>query len=311
MDFQDQKKLHIWRTIRGAIEFYRGHWSILQGGILLGTILGGLSLYFLDIPQTYSKQGGPSFYEILSGAAMIVQGLISLIALDIFLSLAISCHRLILLNNAHDAYHQGFLQGIREFNFSSLIFGELFQKHWTNLLKELNFFCFFLLFYLGANLLLFLGQWGGDLLSMNWDNSLPMTEHEASARIIIYLTIFPAFFYFLGRFSFVFLALVIDETQGTEWSWQEKLEWSWNKTAGYGWRLALLVGSVPTISWILYQCLAILGFQQLIFLDSYLQSFLWFFFAPIIEVAILTIAFRDLTNWKSPTLHSEETVIEG
>jgi len=300
-----QKTLLVWRTFREAIKFWLSHWTILRRGILLGTILGGFSWYFLDIPPFYNHEAEPSSYEILSGTVSVIQALISLTVLDIFLSLTISCHRLILLNNAHDAYHQGFLQGLREFNFSSFLFDDLFHKNSMHWLKEINFFCLFLFVYLGAKLVFFFGQWSVEILGLNWGNLQQGVENDALERIILSLTIFPGFFYFVGRFSLAYPALAVDWKHGLEWSWGKSLEWSWKETKGYGWQLALLVGGIPIILGMSYEFLILLGLQEMVFLDSFLQSFLWFFFSPI-EVAVLSIAFRDLTYWTPPTSQSEK-----
>jgi len=70
-----QKTLLAWPIFREAIGFYLGHWTILRRSILLGTLLGGVSWYFLDIPPSYNQEAGPSSYEILSGMVGIIQAL--------------------------------------------------------------------------------------------------------------------------------------------------------------------------------------------------------------------------------------------
>ena len=147
---------------------------------------------------------------------------------------------------------------------------------------------------MAANLVFFFGELGIGLLG----------ESEAWARILLYVTVFPVLYYFVGRVSLVCPALAVDWKEDLEWSWRKNLEWSWEETNGHGWKMVLLVGGVPIILGIVYEFLALLGFKEIVFLDSFLQSFLWFFFTPI-EIALVSIVFRELTHGIPATLPTE------
>lgn len=283
-----KNKFFVWAIIGEVLEFWRGHGSILWRPILIGTLLGGLSL-FLSENKSFPDAGAMSeFSEILNGALWIIKGSLYLLGLDIFISLAISCHRLILMKNTNDSYHQSFFHVLRELNFSFLFFNDFPQKKSIHWLREANFFFLFLSVYMGAKLVFFFGQW---VIG-------PFIDSDVWEGVLLYFIVFPGFFFCLGRYSLVCSALAIeavDMEQGLEWSWTKKLEWSWKATRGHGWHLAVLVGGVPLMIGVSYEFLAFHRIQEMIFLDSFLQSFLWFFFLPT-EMAVLSLAFRKLGN---------------
>ncbi len=286
MNELSQKHLFVWDIFRESVEFFCSHWTILRHGILLGTILGGLSLFLWEVsPFPGSLSILP---EELNALLWIPMSFLYIASFDVLLFLAISCHRLILLKDSRDSYCDDFFQAIKGWKFLSFLFLEFphaSTKHWP---RELNYFFFFIIVYLGGNLVCMLGQW---VLG-------PLIGIEALEGILPYLTVFPGFCYFLGRFSLICPAVAIDWKQDSESSWEDTLEWSWNQTEAQGWKMALLVGGLPLLLGVFYEVLIIFGIQEVALLDSLVYAFLWFFITPI-EIALLSIAFRELTGWSS------------
>ncbi len=281
------KKLLVFVTILEAMQFWRDHWIILLRGILLGTLLGGLSLFLGEIRPYFYSNAESNYYEALIVVVGIFESFLFLVSTGIFISLAISCHRLMLMRNANDQYPKLFIDWIRESRILSFFLCNFTsEKKSLYLLKELNFGCLILLVYMGGLVVLFFGQLGVGLF----------IESKVWESIIPYVAVLPGFLYLIARFSLASSALAVYGKEDSEWSWREHFEWSWEATSGHGWRIALLVGCLPIIVGVAYEVLVLVGVQEIVFLDSFLWSFLWFCFAPF-EVAVLSIAFRELTAW--------------
>ena len=92
--------------MREAIKFWRDHWPLLRRGILLGALLGGLSLVLEEIVPFPNSLRGYISTEILNGMVRILECALLFASLDILISLAISCHRLILMKDINDSYHE-------------------------------------------------------------------------------------------------------------------------------------------------------------------------------------------------------------
>ena len=266
------KTLMVGPTIQEAMQFWRSHWTILRRGILLGTFLGGLALFLDEIRTYFYSNAGFNYYDVLIGVVGMFECFLFLVCTEIFISLTISCHRLMLMRNVNDQYQKLFIDWLKESRILSFFFGNFTsEKKALYMLKELNFGCFIFLVYMAALVVLFFGQLAVGLF----------IENEVWKSIIPYVTVFPCFLYFIGRFSFASPALAVYE-EDSEWSWREHLEWSWEETIGHGWKIAMLLGALPIIVGIAYEFLVLLGLQEIVILDSFLWSFLWFFFTPIV-----------------------------
>jgi len=279
--------LLIWPTIQEALQFWRDHWCILRRGIFLGTIVGGLALFLDEIRSYFYANAGFNYSDVLIGVVGMFESFMFLVSTEIFISLTISSHRLILMRNDNDQYATLVIHWLKESRILSFFFGNFTSEKLACYgIKHINVGCFIFLIYMGAWLVLFLGQLIVGLF----------IENEVGKSIIPYVTIFPVVFYFIGRFSLACPALAVYGKEDSEWSWRENWEKSWEETTGHGWKIALLIGGLPIILGIGYELLVLLGIQEIAFLDSFLWAFLWFFFTPI-ETAILSIVFRELTNW--------------
>lgn len=94
--------------------------------------------------------------------------------------------------------------------------------------------------------------------------------------------------YFVACYCLVFPATAVDQ----HWT----LDWSWEHTTGNEWRLVSLVGILPLVLMVLYCLPSYTGSAQLGLLLSSLEFFLLYLFT-FFEIVILSIAFRELTNW--------------
>jgi len=274
-----QKKLPIWATIREALEFFRNHWSTLWSWILLGALLGGLAGCFLTFFDSNSLETEKNTLMNLGEVLGIVLG-ISSILISIFL--AIACHRLILLENGNGVYPA-------KFNFSE---------------RELNFFWYLLVISGGLILVGIPGLIIFEIITHVWEGLNQLLEEkewmkEFVRNVIVHLP----WIYFFGRYGLVFPAIAVDMNK--ERSWQRDLDWSWEMSKGNEWRLALLVGGLPFFLDLVTSAISILGMSQWMYFDSFVGAFLGVVSIPL-EVAVLSIAFRELTNWtpSSPPFES-------
>lgn len=109
--------------------------------------------------------------------------------------------------------------------------------------------------------------------------------------------VFP-FYYLFGRWVLVFPAIAIDQ--------DPKLSWSWKQTKGNGLRMFILVGFLPLTVGNLWYLLPFIGLSEFPVFSSFLGSFVLFVFTPV-EVVVISIAFRELTNWTPSAPLSEST----
>jgi cbb3-type cytochrome oxidase subunit 3 len=108
------------------------------------------------------------------------------------------------------------------------------------------------------------------------------------------------FYYILGRWVLVFPAIAIDQ--------EPKLGWSWKQTKGNSWRMFILVGFLPLTVGHFWYLLPFIGLSEFPVFSSFLTSFVLFVFTPV-EVAVISVAFRELTNWTPPKSYSEEALV--
>ena len=105
------------------------------------------------------------------------------------------------------------------------------------------------------------------------------------------------FFYLLGRWSLVFPSIALDLSG--------RIEWSWEQTRGNDWRMLVLVGFLPLTTASLGSLLSYLVPAPFSLVPGFLQSFAYFIFTPL-EVAVVSIAFRELTQWAPAVSLAEE-----
>jgi len=264
------KKLPVWATIREALEFWRDHWTTLWQWIILGAIIGGLAGSFLEFFNSNSLETEKNTILTFGEVVGIALG-ISSIPISIFL--AIACHRLILLEHEKVAYHT-------KFKFSE---------------REFNFFWYLLVIFCGLILVGIPGLIIFEIIPYAWNGLHQVLEEkewmkELVRNVIVYLP----WMYFVGRYGLVFPAIAVDRNK--ECSWQRDLDWSWKMSKGNEWRLALLVGGLPLVLDWVATAISMLGIGQWVYIDCFVSAFLGVASIPI-EVAVLSIAFRELTNW--------------
>jgi len=93
--------------------------------------------------------------------------------------------------------------------------------------------------------------------------------------------------YLLGRYSLIFPAIAVDFFQPT-------LGWTWSKSIGNGWRLTVLVGA-PLLIYFALINLEDLSLQYPLLL-SFVENLMIFLIGSI-EIAIISISFRELCEW--------------
>ncbi len=72
--------------------------------------------------------------------------------------------------------------------------------------------------------------------------------------------------------------------------------------------MVVLVGLIPLTVGYVGSLLALIGLSEYPVVSNFFSSFAVFFFAPV-EVAVISIAFRELTNWTPSPSQLEETPI--
>jgi hypothetical protein len=266
------KKLPVWATIREAFGFAWDHRYVLWRWIVAGafiTGLGDLVGQFSYGEEGWGLTGFPYFAAIL---------LTPIPGLLVFVLLAVYCHRTFLI------YHGGKDLEIKFF------FTE----------RERKFFAWVIGVPLGAILLIFPGFLAaalifGQISEMYQGNFL---ESSFVLDLLFNVMILFPLYYLLGRWILVFPAIAIDQ--------EPKLGWSWKQTKGNSWRMFILVGFLPMTVGNLWYLLSFVGLSEFPVSSSFLTSFLLFLFTPV-EVAVISIAFRELTNWTPSSQLSEST----
>jgi hypothetical protein len=189
-------------------------------------------------------------------------------SLLVFALLAVYCHRTFLI-------YQG---------------GETFKLQFFFTERERKFFAWVIGIPLCALILMFPGMLAAILIWYLIIEMFPESIMESLFVLGLFFNVvilFP-FYYIFGRWILVFPVIAIDQ--------EPKLGWSWKQTKGNGWRMFVLVGFLPLTVGNLWYLLSFLGLSEFLVIDFFLGSFALFLFTPV-EVAVISIAFRELTNW--------------
>ncbi len=269
-----QKKLPIWATIREAFGFAWGYRRILWGWIVVGAIvtgLGGLVGEFSYGEEGWGLTGFPYFAAIL---------LTPIPGLLVFALLAVYCHRTFLIYHGDKTLNLRFFFTERERKFFAWIMGISL--------------CIFLIILPG----IFVGV-------IIWDSIIEMFpegfwEDTIIGDLFVYGVFLFPFYYIFGRWVLVFPAIAIDQ--------EPRMGWSWKQTKGNGWRMFVLVGILPLTVGNLWFLLSFIGLSEFPVFNSFLASFSLFLFTPV-EVAVISIAFRELTNGTPSTPQPEEAPV--
>lgn len=186
----------------------------------------------------------------------------------VFVLLAVFCHRSMLLPHLRDS-------STLKFFFTS---------------RERKFFAWFVGVYFLVGLSVALS---GLVLVL-------VSRTVGDAFMVVGILILPGFCcYVLGRWSLVFPSIALDLSMD--------IGWSWKQTRGNGWRMSFLVGFLPiTTGGFFGYLLSYAVPSHFPVVHSFLHPFAYFIFTPV-EIAVLSIAFRELTNWAPAALLSEVT----
>lgn len=257
-----QKKLPVWSTFQEAFRFSWGHRRVLWVWILLGVFLAGL----VDIVNLLEYGEGDGGLTGLQYFAMIL--LTPIPSLLVFALLAVYCHRTFLIYQGRKNITLQFFFTERERKLFAWVIGIPL--------------CVFLVILPGVMTIVFIWY---QINEMFQDSFLVSTF--GMGLFIDVVGIFP-FYYIFGRWALVFPAITIDQ--------DPKLGWSWKQTKGNSFRMFFLVGFLPLAVGHLWYLLPFIGLSELPVVDFFLSSFVLFLFTPV-EVAVISIAFRELTNW--------------
>ncbi len=197
-------------------------------------------------------------------------------SLFIFALLAVYCHRIFLISHG-EVFHQFPFFTERELKYFLLMIG-------------VSSLIFLLLIVPGSILAVIFWYPISDMFSEgSW-------ERTSIGWLLFYGGIYFPFFYLLGRGILIFPAIAIDQAPNPGWSWKQ--------TKGSAWRIFVLVGFLPMTVGNLGNLLPFMGFSEFPLFSAFLTPFVLFLFTPI-EVAVLSIAFRELTNWTPYSKPSE------
>ncbi|MGD9850361.1 MAG: hypothetical protein AB7T38_03735 [Nitrospirales bacterium] len=165
--------------------------------------------------------------------------------------------------------------------------------------RERTFFLWSIVLYVVVSLLLAIAVSAGSVLVASLVNKEvsgkfleSMLKTPLMIRVLIEGFAF-LFCYFFGRWSLIFPAIAVDG--------DPSLGWSWKQTKGNGCRLGFLVWVFPLMVSITGELITSYWSGTALwssFLVGFWFSFAWFFITPL-EVAVISIAFRALTNWNA------------
>ncbi len=271
-----QKKLLVWETIQEAFVFSWNHRQVLWVWIVIGAILTGLADLVEEFSYGETGRGLTGFPYFAAIVLTPIPGLL------VFALLAVYCHRTLLVYQEEENNHK-----IRFF------FTERERKYfvWGIGITLVVLILVVPVTFVG---LVIWGQISEMLQGNYWGN----TYVEGLFFTLVYLL---PIYYFLGRWILVFPAIAIDQ--------EPKLGWSWKQTKDNSWRMFVLVGFLPLTVGNLWYLLSFIGLSELPVFSSFLTSFALFVFTPV-EVAVISIAFRELINWTPPPQLPQSTNCE-
>ena len=268
------KKLPVLATFREAVVFAWAHRRVLWRWIVVGAFLAGLVNFvgLFEFGEDDADLTGLQFFAIIL--------LVPIPSLLVFALLAVYCHRSFLL------YHGSASRQLRFFFIE----------------RDRKFFAWVIGIPLCVCIVIFPGMMAVAYIWYQIGEMYPggFWESIFVADLLINVWLLFPFYYLFGRWILVFPAIAIDE--------EPKLGWSWNQTKGNGWRMFVLVGLLPLTVGNLWYLLSFIGLSEFPILSGFLTSFVLFSLTPV-EVAVISIAFRELTNWTPHFSASSESTL--
>jgi len=269
------KKLPVFATIREAVEGSWQHRGVLLLWLMVCVIVSVLSQYGLEkfLASVDNKDlSNPS-------GSFWVSIFLAIPNVAVFSVFAVLCHRFFLLKGQKEE-----------------ILGWGFTKRvWAFVVLV---FCL----YGGILFCLVLGGFAVEfLILLGSDFQETLQEEIKTQNLILALNgvmLYIICGYFFARYCLVFPATAVDQNS--------TLDWSWDHTTGNEWRLVSLVGMLPLVLGLFYCLPSYAGSAQLGLFNSFLEYLLFYLFT-LLELAIISIAFRELTNWTPSAPLSEST----
>jgi hypothetical protein len=168
--------------------------------------------------------------------------------------------------------------------------------------REWKFFAWILLVYLVTVFCIIPGSITAGILLLEIDEIYTeSTWMKSLVEIFLFYGVFLIpLYYIVGRWSFVFPIIAVDGLP--------KMGWSWKQTKGNGWRMLVLVGFIPLTIGYLNSVGPLIGLSEYPAFSAFLASFALFLFTPV-EVAVISIAFRELTGWTVSPSHLQQVSV--
>jgi len=265
-------QLHLWPIIREAIAFPWQYRHALWKWVLVCGVLVGLTDFAAEILYVPDEKEAEELSELFEISGLLYD-LVFIVLLDapqiiLYTVFCIRCHRLVLLGSRTQA--------------------DPFPPQFVK--REIPFLSFLVIISVGAVVVVLLI---GTPISLVWlvlSNLLGFSDMKFEALLIGPMLGLPAAYLF-GRCCMVFPATAIDL--------EPTLTWAWKQSKDFAWRLGILAGLLPCLfSFIHYESM-LFGLDQHHIVNSLIMGILGFAFTTI-EVAVLSIAFRELSGFENP-----------
>ena len=267
LDNPTRESLKLWPIIQEACQVAWRCRHVLWVWIFIGSCLGGFAHMFELLGDLEEIKSRDNAKFILFGVMSVLGALSKAL---VFVLIAVYCHRAILFGNLGNPSNLKFFFGLRERKYFAWLLGVYFSVVVLSTLIAM-----------------------AATFAMMGVVALASMKESTLLHLLLGIAMSCLFYYVLGRWSLVFPAIAVDMPLD--------IDWSWKQTKGNGWRMLILVGFLPMIVWILGHLLLLTECQVF---SAFLTSFVLFLFTPV-EIAVLSIAFRELTTWTPSTVPSE------
>jgi hypothetical protein len=261
------KQLHLWPIICEAVAFPWHYRHLLWKWVLMCGVLVGLLDFASEFLETRDNREAKGLFKLLFDLVFILLSMA--FELTLYTIFCIRCHRLLLLGPTTEP--------------------DIFPPPLGE--REAKFLLFLYIVYGSISLVLFLGSvFGVTFLNLLESSDIPLAFWTLFKVMMIPLS------YVLGRYCMVFPATAVDL--------QPSFNWAWEQSKHIAWRLGILAGILPwLLSFIYHDTKILFGLDQYPFAYSLITKLLWFALTTI-EVAVLSIAFRELSGFEKPQKHS-------
>lgn len=263
------KQFNFWVILWKASLFPWQFRQVLWKWILVCGVLVGLTDYTFEVLLSLFPEQGEGF--LLEFFQLGLVGLQVALFAFLYAFFCIRCHRLVLLGCSRETETFTFQFGERESNYLRFLIVTFFIIFLSSLL---------IIPFIGGILVFILSTLLG-LSPSSYEKWLNVPYFEI------------CFAYLLGRFGMVFPATAIDLLP--------TLKWAWRESKAFAGRLGILAGILPLLfSYVYKEGPLLFGITLYPLVYSILTSSLSFICSAI-AVAVLSYAFRELTESKTTT----------